>query len=532
MKLVSSRRFAAGVFLALCCSATVPAQTVPQPGAWPKDTAARETGREHNPDEEAVFFPPFAPIFGAGLNDTPRTITYNSKSYDPPEGLGHYVGEFFYPALSTRLFAGQLDRKLAVQLAAYLGNRTQLVNELQNALVTFQGEDSITRERELRAFAALQAPRLAAHEAEAEQLRQKLIQNGLLHHTVDWSKDRLWKIGDPQISRFIVPKAEFQVVRATAYYQKGLLPEQRGLLCEMIAKEPLVRPTSWNSQRGKTAWEPAMFFSPETSRFAFPSEPAALAAKLFSYAQAKEALKDELWAAAVEHDRSSETVRTKAFEKLAEEQWPRLARLADLAEEIRRDVAVLPPPPAPPLPPQLPPSVALRIEACRNEKAGLESERAERIRATTRAFPAAFTSTGPKDPGEMMQAARDRMLARQKAINEAEAEFRRENADRYATLEENLKTLSADLNEFARVHQDPATGQPMNVKSLVARINASDRHFSAVAREEVLYKNYRIAMLEPGLSPEQRRLLFVAARVALAQPLPTGERFPSGRYPR
>jgi hypothetical protein len=42
----------------------------------------------------------------------------------------------------------------------------------------------------------------------------------------------------------------------------------------------------------------------------------------------------------------------------------------------------------------------------------------------------------------------------------------------------------------------------------------------------VIYTNYRIAMLQPGLSPEQRRLLFGYALIGLAQPLPHGEPMP------
>jgi hypothetical protein len=38
-------------------------------------------------------------------------------------------------------------------------------------------------------------------------------------------------------------------------------------------------------------------------------------------------------------------------------------------------------------------------------------------------------------------------------------------------------------------------------------------------------------MLMPGLSPEQRRLLFGFARVGLAQPLPAGEPLPTGSQP-
>jgi hypothetical protein len=55
--------------------------------------------------------------------------------------------------------------------------------------------------------------------------------------------------------------------------------------------------------------------------------------------------------------------------------------------------------------------------------------------------------------------------------------------------------------------------------------------FDTFGRDEVIYRGYRMAMLMPGLSPEQRRLLFGAALVGLAQPLPHGEYLPTGPQP-
>ena len=42
------------------------------------------------------------------------------------------------------------------------------------------------------------------------------------------------------------------------------------------------------------------------------------------------------------------------------------------------------------------------------------------------------------------------------------------------------------------------------------------------------YRNYQIAVFEPGLSPEQRRLLFDLALEKLSLPLPAGEIPPPG----
>jgi hypothetical protein len=68
----------------------------------------------------------------------------------------------------------------------------------------------------------------------------------------------------------------------------------------------------------------------------------------------------------------------------------------------------------------------------------------------------------------------------------------------------------------------------MDTAALMRRVNTADAQFEKIGREEVIYKDYRVAMLEPGLSPEQRRLLFGAALAGLAQPLPPGDRMPDG----
>ena len=73
---------------------------------------------------------------------------------------------------------------------------------------------------------------------------------------------------------------------------------------------------------------------------------------------------------------------------------------------------------------------------------------------------------------------------------------------------------------------DRKTGRPLNAETLLRQRAASMEEFDTFGRAAVIYTNYRIAMLQPGLSPEQRRLLFGYALVGLAQPLPHGELMP------
>ena len=58
-----------------------------------------------------------------------------------------------------------------------------------------------------------------------------------------------------------------------------------------------------------------------------------------------------------------------------------------------------------------------------------------------------------------------------------------------------------------------------------------DAYNTIERREEWLqYRDYRAAVLEPGLSPEQRRLLYSAGLEALNLPLPAADRPVGSRF--
>ena len=482
-----------------------------------------------------VFFPPTTPAFGRPIANTAPRRVFNGRSFDAPDELADDVNEFFYPALGTRLIENKLDDPLATRLATYHQTRTALLNELLNALTLAPTGDPAARERALRDFARTQTPRILAFEADAERLGEDLIHGGLLGYNAEWSQDREWRLGDalPSLGPF-GSTAEFQVIRATAHYQKGLLPEQRGLLRE-IALEQQESLRAARSPAAAASRNPLeIYFSPETTRLLLPAGlPPALSAKIGAYDGDKAALKRELRDTVVAQDKSSNGKRLRAFQDLADLQRPRLAALADLAEEIRRGLGTLPDPPPPPLPPHVSPDLAARIEAYKRDKGALEKERFARF--------AHFQSlVAPPLPlqleaGESTESRRDKIWAalnaRLEAQRKIDQEFLQENVARYQALAEQLKSIKDELTVIAQAQIDPATGQPMDVKTLMGRINAVDRHFDELGREEVIYKDYRTAMLEPGLSPPQRRLLFGAALVGLAQPLPPGEPMPSGRFP-
>lgn len=474
-----------------------------------------------------VFFPPEAPVYGTPVGLPKNVSVTTNYTFEPPYGLGDYVGEPFFPALSTRLSMGPLDTRTADRVAAYMKQRHALTNELQDVLVTLEGVEPLARERELRAFAVVQTPRVAALEAEAAKIAKEIaVGRPLVGKSADWRDHHSWRLGDAKsVPARSAGMAEFQVLRAAGFYEPDLLPEHRGWLEEFTIEErarylgrisaALAARTSFGSRPDHDV----IFFSPEGARLRLPALPPELNTRLADYLRDKALLKDELRAVLVSNDQASDRKRASVLRQLGESQWPRIVALAEQAEGIRRDLAALPPPPPPPLPPQIPLELVARMAAWKKDKAALDRERLAHMNAVSR-----LPSLSESIARGTMERDFWSFAERRRRVETASEEFLRENADRYAALAAENKNLSAELNQFAQAHLDPATGQPMNLRGLIASISVSEGYFDQIAREEVLYKNYKLAMLEPGLSPEQRRLLFRAARVALSQPLLPGER--------
>jgi len=84
-------------------------------------------------------------------------------------------------------------------------------------------------------------------------------------------------------------------------------------------------------------------------------------------------------------------------------------------------------------------------------------------------------------------------------------------------LNEEKEAIRSEVARFAATHRE-SDGEK-SVQTLI-------RNFLDSMREEEAwqpYQDYRTAVYQPGLSPEQRRLLFEIALEKLALPLPDGE---------
>ena len=122
-------------------------------------------------------------------------------------------------------------------------------------------------------------------------------------------------------------------------------------------------------------------------------------------------------------------------------------------------------------------------------------------------------------------------LRRDEARKQAVLKFQNEQGGRYDNLELRYKSLRSSLTTVAEKQTDRKTGRPLNADTLLRQYSASMEEFETFGREAEIYTHYRVAMLQPGLSAEQRRLLFGYALAGLAQPLPFGEIMPRSGDP-
>ncbi|WP_414660983.1 hypothetical protein [Horticoccus sp. 23ND18S-11] len=471
-------------------------------------------------------FPPGVPVSGERIAETPASARMKG-AVEPPEELADFVGESFYPALGSRLLGGSLGAALQSRLDAYRSARSALVNELADELVALSGVDEAAREAVLRSLAERQNPRIAALESDAEALRRDLIVGGLLQRHVEWGRSRDWIVGVTRFPHAVLEReAEFQIVRAAAYYQDGLLPEQRGLLLE-VAEELRLRALAARAAPPRRTADPgAMYFSPATARLRLPANATPeLVARFGRFNAERRQLQNELRDAVLAHDKEPRSVRASAFADLADRQWPRLAELEQLAEEIRVNLAALPIPRLA-SPPYIPPTLITRIDTYRTQRKKMfdELQQALDVALSMAVRPRIYPAM---DKSQQAQLAEDRAAVR----NRVTASFLEAARERVDELRKQYDDIQADLTLVSAGQSDPETGRPLTPDTLLRGYSVALERFETFGREEVIYKSYRLAMLMPGLSREQRRLLFNVARVGLAQPLPWSELDASGPQP-
>jgi len=468
------------------------------------------------------FFPPTPPPLGGPI------LLFRRYGLSQPETqlpqLLPYVGEPFYAPLSAHLHREDLSKKQRTRLDAYQAARSAQLIELHAKLVAVRDAAPATRIRTLQEFAAQQTPILAALELEAEALRENLVSGSFIQNGADWNDNRTWALGDDL--RYESRVDEFKVIRASAFFAAGFSPAQRRLLRELAIEmdQPLTEPTA---ELSLDAPKPYFFFAPETARIRLPDDLSPeITAKIEAYQAAKTSLKATLRAVIYKNDRAFFSFnRTKAFRALAVEQAPALAQIEIQAEEIRTLLAPYPRASRPAVP-IIPESLNTRIAGFLREKQSLQRTLVEKFAAIKAAFPenrVEYIRLGDSYGIEIVSNRRASRAEESKvtALRAELAPFNTEQSRRLAALNREKDLIQKSLLEIAKTKLKP--------DATAADVDGLIKHFAQKFAESEgwqRYRDYDTAVFEPGLSPEQRRLLFADALVQLDLPLPRGSRDP------
>ncbi len=514
-----SGRLAAPVALAFP-AVVLPAQETAADWLRQSPTLARRESNTGLSEIIPVYFPPTPPPLGAAVD---RLAQLLNLKWVAPASLGSFVNEPFYPRLATHLIAGSLPMNVRPRYDAYVSARARLRMELAEKIAATRTMAPETRLAELQEFARIQTPQLAELEWTAERLRRDL---GTAH--VQWTEDhrrsQRGKVRPPDEKG---RRWEYEIVISAAFFVEGLSPGQRRLLRE-AAIELEGDPAA--SASGTGAGDP-VFFSPDLSRVRFPAGLAPeVASKIAEYTREKDALKRELRDEVYELDsiRSDDAI-TDRLRALAKEHEPRLLALDARAEEIRRSAALL----VHPAEPGISPAMASRWAALQAAREQLDASivaRVEPVRAELLTFRGPFDVKRLPD-GRLVSSidVRDVPDRREflaltghsptpwyKAVFQV---IRTELAAAEAAVADRAEELRA---QEAGLVRELATAAGITPEQAAAAWERHDR----LRRANGPQVEYALAVFEPGLSPEQRRLLFDLSLERLALPLPGGSLAP------
>lgn len=477
------------------------------------------------PKAVLVFFPPVPPALDSEI---PMWAPLDSGPPAPPE-LAAFVGEAFYPLLGRRLATDDLPKALRARIVSYRDRKTGIQNELRSRILALKDADPESRESQLAALAAQQAQPIAEIEAEAMDLRRDLRPTGVLGLPPE-GPDLSESFGRQVASSRDRPssaaelKKQVDAIRGAAFFQEGLSLDQRYLLVE-AAMELEAGGGAAHAAPGAAPAGRMISFAPEPARILLPDDlPPGLGKRIDDYLSAKGALKAEIRDTLHDSRDSSGDERLRLIGRLAAAQAPRIAALEAAAEDIRRDLAVLPSLRGPPAPPSLPASLTSRIAAYRRHKVELLKTLRAMLVAPSPAPGQGPSAGGTKaDDGTALAQAwlhdgTSTADVAPSSLRVSVAEFDRLQNDLISALNKEESGIRESLAEYVR-----ATNGPADRKS----INDLLMDFENARQLQDLwdrYRDYQNAVLMPGLSAGQRRVLFDAGIEQLGLPLPDGER--------
>ena len=466
---------------------------------------------------QVFFLPPVAPPLDSEI----PILAPIEQGPPAPQELFAFVGEIFYAELGARLASDDLSRPMRARIVAYRDRKTAIQNQLRAAILAMKDSDEETRHRQLAALAAEQDPKIEALEADAEQLRLDLRGTGVFGMPLD-APDQPDAASVQIAAAGEVPSGaeaaarEAQALRVAAFYQDGLSLDGRHLLLE--AAMELESPQALQASGSRL-----IPFSPGPSRILIPPglDPAAIQ-RIDTFLSERALLKAELRNKLHESSDFGTRDRRDALARLSSAQSARYSRLEAEAEVIRHDLESLPSLRGPPPPPSLPPDLAARIADYRRHKVELLK--------TLRALLVAPSPTvAPAAPGPVAKAEDSTVQAwlhdgknqteiQQSNLRVSVADFDRLQSDLISALNREEEGIRESLADFVR-----ATKGPSDRKS----VNDLLKDFEDARQQQEQWDRYmdlQSAVVMPGLSPGQRRVLFDAGVEQLGLPLPAGKR--------
>ena len=447
---------------------------------------------------QMLFVPPVPPALGDAL---PSGWNAGFSSSLAPV----YARETFYGGYVLLSRLNKLSTKEMERIAAYRSARQQLVDEIRAKFAELAGATPAVRQAGLAELAVRQDSRLRALADEAEAIRSDLawvnsifriritLPPGPFRLDQSEQSQQLTILGAGK-ARVAVP--ELPRLFASAYFHAGLSTEQRLLLTEIAYGQAVG--TKKDGQAGRVADTAGFFFLPATACIRLPTGlPPALEEKIHAFAREKESLKSELRSAVLRDDYFFVSTRTRRLAALAEQQAPRFAALEARAEEIRVELAGRgaydqPEDPA------LPADLTQRMGSFNARKVEVRRELLNRLRQFQTEYRTYAFNIERKGDGLAIMQVGDWPAA------DGLAEFNASQARHYTAFAAESEILRRDIQRY--LDSSPQRGT-RTVDQL-----AGDFAKAYAAREiRDHYRDYSRAVLEPGLSAAQRRLLFQAA---------------------
>jgi hypothetical protein len=449
---------------------------------WEEPWLASSSGAQH----DLVFPPVLPPELHSPVKEEP------AGSYPP--FLLDFVGEPFFMASGNSYFAGKNDAHQIYRASRYAEARDELVAELRAKLAAISSLPLEQQRTELAAFAALQAKALHKLETEADGTREEF-------NYLDDGR-ALMKQRDGLAPDEAMRLRTYYAALRSAHHMPGLSIQQRQLL-ESIAHEH----SSASDPAGQAR---SAFFLPASARISWlHSDDAELNSCWESFQRLRREIADQLIQTVLElPPKISRSAARKIHSSLAEKQALPFAELERLAEEIRVDLAKKPRLLAPPDSGH--PSELVRLAGEYSERTSRFQKRAEQIvQEMNRLFAPSRFQLGTSSAGPVIELAQAGAPASKPKGKRTQQSDRLRDANKWL-IQTHLELKATGAESAKAIQGYHASLDPRHapdVDKLTENLVQVYLHQESWRR----YADYRTAVLMPGLSPAQRRLLFNAA---------------------